>query len=296
MSKEISVTVIGDILLDIYGDTGGHSFRDITQNVLVFRPLDAHISGTAVNFATSALEWFSPVNLICKMGGDLFSALIINHLRESGVTLHYNTDPALKTGLAVKISEITPQKQVRLLVVEQDPASRHLTVEDVSQFKDVLAQSDLLVIDGYCFLDQPRRDASFKAMEIAHRAGAKIAFDVVPHHAYELYDLAELKHITKYANAIIIELKAICEFLGTKAPDDVFDKDVALSILPLLLSEFEGKSFFLRFGIDNVSESLICVPGKQPQHNFTGWDPAKKTQSFGDNLAACELAEHFPSL
>jgi len=298
MAKEFTVTVIGDLNLELVCQLEESSFIDISQDTLLYQAIKSYIGGTASNFAIDGLKYYREVHVLGKLGADALGEAIISELRKSNIYVHCNIDPKAPTGLALYLrdSNTTNSRGTRLLIVQTQSANRTLSVEDVEQYAHILAQSDLLILDGYSFLDQPRKDAIIRAMQIAHANHVVIAFDILPHNAYNLYSLDTLKSMVAPTNVLITELVTIRRFLGFNVPDYILEKEIALETAAILESEFKNKAFLLRFGIGNCDQSLVCLPGTTPRHSFTGYGQAEELRGFGDRLSARELAEILPVL
>jgi sugar/nucleoside kinase (ribokinase family) len=291
MDKLPRLAVIGDINVELSFDISERTFQEITHDILLYRPITLRIGGTASNFANASLNYFDAVHVIGKVGDDLLGHHAITHLRALGISVHCGIEPQAPTGLGIQIRDaypVTPQG-VRLLTIRANSANRELTVDDIMTHADIVATSNLLMLDGYCFLDSPRREASLTAVSIAQAHKVPIALDLVPHNAYVLYDLGALKTLLAPVDILITELATIRHFLGLNVSASILDKTSALDTVPVLQSELGNKIVLLRFGVGNLDQSMICVPHCEPQHSFTGYSGIHDTHCFGDELSAREL-------
>lgn len=293
MSEGPTVTVLGDLNVELSARLDGLAFAEVRQDTLAYCPVEISVGGTAANFALAASEYFGAVHVIGKLGEDELSRMVVERLEAKGIQLHRVSAGGAPTGLGIYIRDASraEPRGVRLLMIRSESANNALLEEDVERFADVLLRSDLLILDGYCLLHEPRRSASFKAMELARRNNVKVALDIVPHDAHALYNFGVLKSMIEPADIFIVEVRTIRHFMGLDVPGGVLGKEVALETAKILRDEFAGKSFYLRFGIGNIDQSLFCRAGGKPEHSFTGYANAAYTKGFGDILAARELAE-----
>ena len=293
MRKDLVVTVLGDLNVELFAQLDDVAFEEVGRDTLSYCPVEVSVGGTAANFALASRKHFGVVHVIGKLGDDEFGKMVAERLAAEDIQLHCGVAPAAPTGLGIYVRDANKRelRGVRLLMIRAESANHALGSEDVEMSSGALLRSDLLMLDGYCFLRQPRRGASFRAMEIARRNGVKVAVDIVPHDAYTLYDFDSLKSIVELADVLIVELGTIRNFMGLNVPCGVLEKELALETAGLLRDEFPGKTFYLRFGVGGIDQSLCCHAGKEPEHSFTGYASATCPRGFGDRLAARELAE-----
>ena len=298
MTRVFTATVIGDLNIELVCQLNDSTFADFTHDTLLYRTIGTSIGGTAANFALAGLNYYRELHVLGKVGNDVFGMMVMNQLTSASIHVHCNIDNTVPTGLAIHLRDSNPahHKGIRLLVVQEKAANHMLSVQDVEQHIPIIAQSDVLLLDGYCLLAQPRRDASIRAMQIAQAYNTVVAFDIVPHHPYELYSFDTLKSIIDLSTIIITELYTIRHFLQMEEQDQTEEKELAIQTAVALHTQFPGKVFLLRFGIGNIDQSLICLPGKAPQHSFTGYNQAEELRGFGDRLTARELADILPLL
>jgi sugar/nucleoside kinase (ribokinase family) len=289
---------MGDLNIEIASELNEHAFVSLDHDVLVYRDVRPTIGGTAANFALASLPYFRETHVIGKLGADDFGAIITRQLEGSGIHMHCSAIQSTPTGMAIYLRDANSSrpKGTRFLIVQPNAANQALTAADVEQQASVLANSDLFVLDGYCMLTQPRRDASLLAMQIAHSGSALVVFDIVPHTAYRMYGLDMLESITALADVIIVEVGAIRHFLGLSVPIGTLEIDIALATAEVLRSRYPQKAFLLRFGFGDCDQSLVCPPNNEPRHSFTGYKDATESRGFGDTLTARELAENAPLL
>jgi sugar/nucleoside kinase (ribokinase family) len=285
------VTVIGDLNVELRCQLASTMFAELRNDSLFYEQIVVEVGGTAANFAMAARDHFSEVHLIGKVGADSFGELIQEQLAAEGVTLYCRADKTTQTGIAIHLRDARPDvdRGIRLLLVQQPSANQRLTTEDIDACAQVLHSSELVILDGYCLLEEPRRSASLRAMELAHWADVPVVFDILPHTAYRLYSLDALIAILAHVQVVITELQTIRRFLGLEVLTETLDVGLAHETLPLLRTVFPTHIFYLRFGVGHCDESLLCIPSRPPEHSFTGYREAEQPRGFGDRLAAREL-------
>jgi hypothetical protein len=131
------------------------------------------------------------------------------------------------------------------------------------------------------------------ALQIAADAGALTVVDLVPHDCYNSVSRAEALTWLRNVDAVIAEVPTITRLLGVDCPQSTIDLHAALTVIEPLQAALPGRSLLLRFGFDNIAESLVFRPGTKPVHRYTGYTNAGDLHGFGDRLTAHELARYF---
>ncbi|HEV2450549.1 MAG TPA: carbohydrate kinase family protein [Streptosporangiaceae bacterium] len=288
----ISLTVIGDVNVEINGSIDV-PFSRIDHNILDYGPLEMRIGGTAPNLAEAAAGRFSPIRVVGCVGSDELGTWAEHSLKKIGVDARLQHDPALPTGLAVSIRDGTAPGGRRLLIVRSENANRMLDSAHITGNSTALTQAGVFVTDGYSLLAEPRRGATLEAMRVAATAGAQVVVDVVPHDCYRLIDELELSKWLASAHVVVVEVRTMRRFFGLSTPPGDIDLSVALETLEHLQSIFRDRSFLLRFGVQEVSESLVCQPDRKPIHRHIDFTGGRLSHNFGDVLTVDELTRYF---
>lgn len=293
MMSPHTVTILGDVMVDISCDIGEHLFRNITQQTFLYRPISMRVGGTGVGLAVACRDYFRRVNLLCKLGDDSLGEVVRKYLLANEVKAHCVLDPEVPTGLVLELNETASDEPLRLMIGSAISAGRNLTVRDVEERADLLSETDVFATDGYCILRQPRRDATFRAIELGRSNGAIVVFDIVPHDAHNYLSLAKLRPFLDMADIIVTEVRTIRHFLEISAPSEVYNRELAVETIELLRQIFPATSFFLRYGNRNMSNhSLIAVPGRPYKHKYNGYSESERKVGFGDRLTASDLKEY----
>lgn len=298
MADVDSVTVIGDLTFEISSKLSTLSFEELSSDVLIYESLKQQIGGTGAKYARVAREWFRDVHLIGKVGADHFGELVLTQIENFDIRVHCSIDETSPTGLIIVLRDANQvqYRGTRLLVVNRDSANDGLTADEVSQHAPILEQSDLLILDGYCMREQPRRDACLHAMQIVHSSGGLIAFDILPHEAFKLYSLETLTSYVAMADVLIVEANTINGFLGNPLIDGKITTDNAMTAVKSLRQLFPSKTFFLFFGTDNLDETLISLPNDIVEYRHTGYEQTDFPDGWGYKITLQLLSEFAPMI
>lgn len=286
---------MGDLNVELTTTLDG-SFADLHQDRLTYRDIKSCVGGTAANLAIAATDFFPCINVIGRVGKDPFGTLIGNRFAERNVHLLCGPLDDKSTGVALYIRDATSATAlgVRLLIIDRG-ANSFIDVDEVEKHIDAIQTSDVFFVDGYCFLQQPRRGASERAMRIAHDAGVLVAFDLVPHDAHRFFNFNEVQPWLDQTDVFITEVRTIRRLMGLPAEDEVHDIELAMETFQLLKAKFSNKYFQLRFGVGNIDQTLHCRPGQTPELRQNHYVDTTDPRGFGDRLSASEIAEYLAS-
>jgi sugar/nucleoside kinase (ribokinase family) len=292
-AQQYSVTVLGDIFVEVSSRIRGMSFENLQRDRLCYDAIHIDAGGTAMNFALAAAGHFGRVNLLGRVGNDAFGESILKLDFASNIRSLIEKSNGVNTGTTIYIRDSSDavRRGTRLLVVDRG-ANRCVDTEYVNQHSTVISGASLFFVDGYSFLDEPRRSAAEAAMQIAKAGGAAVALDLVPHDAHLFFSSADVARWVKGADLLIAEVRTIRQVLGLKTEDEVHDFTLVRDTLGTLRECFPETSFHLRFGVGNIENSLLYQMGQAPVFRTTGYSAAKETRGFGDRLSASDLADY----
>jgi sugar/nucleoside kinase (ribokinase family) len=283
---------MGDLIVEFSTRLDRVAFTSLHRDRLEYSAIQPSIGGTAGNLALSARDHFADVNVLSRVGGDAFGRAVLDKLEAAGIRLLLSPLPDASTALSIYLRDtasVAPNG-VRLIVVDQG-ANRFVEPSDVDRHADAIQGSDVFFLDGYCFLDDPRREAAQHAMEVARHGGVPIVLDLVPHDAHRYFSAAEVSGLVELADILIIEVRTIRRILGLPSPEEVRDARLAHEACEFARRLFPGTIFMLRFGAGNIDESLHLRPGGTPQLRRNGYLGDPNPRGFGDRLTAADLAE-----
>jgi sugar/nucleoside kinase (ribokinase family) len=286
------LTLMGDLNVE-FSTTIENSFSTLRHDCLTYRDVTTSVGGTAANLAFAAKRFFAQVNVIGRVGEDALGEHIDKLFADEKVSLLCAHLSGKSTGVSLYIRDSTPMHHygIRLLIVDKG-ANQFIEVGEIERNRAVIAGSNALFVDGYCFVDEPRRSAAHLAMDIARDAGVLVAFDLVPHDAHRVFTLDEASHWLKKADMIITEVRTIRRLIGLESDDLVIDLKLVEEAFKVLKEMFGEKYFNLRFGAGNIDRSMLCRPGRAPELRWNHYVETKEPRGFGDRLSATELAEY----
>lgn len=290
MTAAYSVAVIGDINLDYIVNIPVKNISAQGDTVIT-APIRQQLGGTAGSFARAATDYFQSVHVLGKLGNDAVGRVLRERLRSHGVTLHVITDPERASRVVLVLNFSNSNRATRRIMVgDDDTANFNVTVGDIAKWKRVLQTIDVLLVDAYSYLSEPRRTACAHAMQISLNAGAVTAFDIVPHDCYRSITLDDLRHHLTPAKLVISEVNTLAHFLELPPlTQKMTAAQIVNTMLPSLTNAFGDKVWFLRFGMGNIEQSIICMTQQAPVHSYTGYLQATERTGFGDVLTAQQL-------
>jgi sugar/nucleoside kinase (ribokinase family) len=292
MKAAMILTLMGDLNVE-FSATLESSFSTLRRDCLTYRGITTSVGGTAANLAFAAKRFFAKVNVIGRVGEDALGQHIDKSFADQNVSLLCPHLPDKSTGISLYIRDSTPVHHcgIRLLISDKG-ANRFVDVADIERNRAVITGSNALFVDGYCFVDEPRRGAADLALDIARDAGVLVAFDLVPHDAHRVFTLDETSRWLKKADMIITEVRTIRRLFGLESDDVVIDLELVDEAFKVLKDKFGEKYFNLRFGTGNIERSMLCRPGRTPELRWNYYVETNEPRGFGDRLSATELAEY----
>ncbi|HEU5421825.1 MAG TPA: carbohydrate kinase family protein [Streptosporangiaceae bacterium] len=288
--RRFSIAVIGEIRIDIRTQLAGVRFREVTADRLAFAPIDLVVSGTAVNFARPALEYFAKVDLIAKIGQDSFALLIRTKLDELGVTAHLLPASNVANGMVAVIHETGEDgvSGARLMIADSVSPGLTLTAEDIRDKAAVLRSADALFIDGYALLYQTSAEAICAAADLAHEGGALVCFDLVPHDIYQRIALPAVMPALERADVIVSQADTLSGMLGTISTESSFDSIGGQ--VRLLDDELKHQPLWLiRSGPHSIDFVYAYQQDRIENVYSTDYYSQLPPMGFGDRLTAGEL-------
>ncbi|HZB26941.1 MAG TPA: PfkB family carbohydrate kinase [Gemmatimonadales bacterium] len=139
LDRRFSLTLIGDVRLELRAQLPGRSFADLKSSYFDYASMQAMVSGSATNMAQHAVRYFQRVDVIAKVGDDAFGPIIRQHFREYGIGDHLLVEPRTSNGLTVMLHDTAG---VRVLLASDRPPSSTLSAQDIRQKSRVLTKAD----------------------------------------------------------------------------------------------------------------------------------------------------------
>jgi sugar/nucleoside kinase (ribokinase family) len=291
------LVVMGDVNLDyVVRENLPFRFIDLAENgILHLQEIDERPGGSALNLCYYAKDEFQTY-LLGKVGKDSAGDFITEWLNEKKIKHQPNWFTSKPTGKAIICRDAS---DIRLLVNNVENANHMLSIEDIDANIEIIRNTDVLYISGYCLnaQDAPRFLATQRAIKLAKSEFAAhkpfIVFDVVPHRIYENFSFQKFLELTNDIDLIISEVPTIRRFLALGTKNETIDKNKALETLELTKKYFSN--IILRFGPSGCDQQLgiNSQTNKYFYHDDTGHNDADDKRGFGDRLTINTLKNFF---
>jgi sugar/nucleoside kinase (ribokinase family) len=282
-----SITAIGDLAMDVTARVP-LAFGDIARDIMCPAAVTVAVGGSAANFAVAAAGSFVKVDLITAVGQDSVGDWLIRAVESAHVDVHAQRIASRSTRVVMVIRDGSPGHGTRLMIPGNDVANTELTKDNMAMLESVISNTDLLMVDGYSLLAEPRRTAALYGMRMARDADAKVAVDIVPHNLYTHWSAAELMAVTDLSTIVIGEVNTLLGFMGLPPLSEPTERAAAATI-GALRDMFGPKMMSLRFGIGNIDQSLLVRQDGTYEHTWNGYVNAPDAAGFGDRLSAREM-------
>jgi len=165
----LDVVTMGEMMVQFNPVTTG-PLRHVTY-------FEKHAAGAEANFAIGMVRMGFKAGFITRVGNDEFGRYIINLLRGEGVDIsRVKVDEDAPTGIYFIQRGYPIPERSSVLYYRRGSAASRLSPDDVDP--DYIKQAKLFHITGITpALSETCKEATFKALEIAHKSGVKISLD-----------------------------------------------------------------------------------------------------------------------
>jgi len=139
------------------------------------RRFSRYLGGSSANIAVGLARLGLRVGMVSCLGTDPLSQFLADFLHREGVdTSRVKRVPGLLPSLA--LTEVSPPDRFPQVFYRQDPADAHLEAEP--EDLDYVAGARMFLTNGTALCASPSRESAYRALERAHAAGRRVAFDV----------------------------------------------------------------------------------------------------------------------
>ena len=289
----LTMSIVGDIRLDIRTTMTEHSFTSIHDDLWCFAPVSMSIGGTAANLARFAVRLFDRVNVVASVAEDMFAPVVAEHLRALGAHAFLYPKPQTRIAATVMVHDRSPAGArgtgARLMLSDPASPNRLLSVVDVTEASGVLLGSDLVFVDGYSMLGEASKGAIEYIVDSCRNASVPVCMDLVPHDLYLHRGLTELAHVIASCDVVIVEAGSLAGFLG-KPVSGLVPESVARQVATDVAELFGDRmDWYIRYGYKNMDQVMVCRGGKVIRAYSTGCATATDRSAYGDRVAAAEL-------
>ena len=168
MKNKFGIVTLGELLIDMFPEKIGPRIGEVES--FIPKP-----GGAPANVAVAASRLGIKSAFIGKVGEDLFGSYLEKVLDQENVdTRGLLFDPDARTTMAIIAM---PDKNSAEFVFYRNPgADQRLTIEDLDI--NLLQSTRSLHFGSVSLTDDPARSATFRAAQVARKAGALVSFDV----------------------------------------------------------------------------------------------------------------------
>jgi sugar/nucleoside kinase (ribokinase family) len=281
------VVVMGHLAVDVTTDLSGTELKFDQDDFLDFdRTIRNRLGGTALVLAEKAQALGCTVTVIGKVGADTYGNIIIEDLRNRGITTLVTKTDTASTGTVI----IVYLSNDRRILLGDRGANGSLSVGDIDAIAEQIACSHALFVSGYVFLDASARTASIRAMEIARNAGVFVSFDIVPHTLYRFLSFSDFVEFTSCSDAVTLSLNTARRFFGLdKRIDKKYNSSEVDKIVDELLRYYELVVLNLSNDIQVIAERGSEKPWRTAP---TGYSHAPDKLGYLDRVFVSSVCEY----
>jgi sugar/nucleoside kinase (ribokinase family) len=295
MSEQLSLCVIGDLVLDIVTHLpelsleAAHTLKSFSGP----SPVQLQVGGAGLLLSRAAVrQGFSPVTVIGSVGvqptngqPDLAAQLIMAELQQDGIQSVLAKDEQTATGRVM----ITYFAESERLMVYDRGANESLTLDKLTpESLDTAAQADILFVSGYALLVPEQAEAVLRLMQEAYNHRRLVVLDLVPHDIYQHIDADTFRAYTACVHVLISEVGTIRR-LFPALQDNHQDSDytgMAAYLTPIypvviLYPSYTNQYIFDRHGLIAMHEL---------EYTGSGYEQGL---SFGERMSLLALQNHY---
>lgn len=168
MTNDMDVGILGRIGYDLYAEDHNVPLKDV-------RRFSRYLGGSSANMAVGLRRLGLSVGIIGCVGTDPLSDYLIEYLEHEGVDTRFvQRKPGYVPSLC--LTEVSPPNRFPQVFYRDRPADTQVEVSGPEQ--EFIGSTRLFVTNGTSLCASPSRESTYHALESAHRAGVRTAFDV----------------------------------------------------------------------------------------------------------------------
>ncbi len=185
------------------------------------RDYGMRIAGAESNLAIGLCKLGHSTAWISSLGADELGYFVNNSIRAEGVDTRYvKFDPQHRTGLMLK--QVLPGKETSVFYYRENSAAANMQAQELRE--EMFAGGKILHLTGITpVLSDSCREAVFKAIEFAKKAGLKISFD--PNIRKKLWKDTDftlvLKEIVQCSNILMLGLSEAQVLYGSSEKEEI---------------------------------------------------------------------------
>jgi len=261
--KSFDCTVVGDVFTDVIVQIHGNCeqfFRGGTSYCSFAKAVPGGSGNVAVGLSTIG----GATAFVGKAGHDFFGNLYVQNLEEKGVVSKIFLDKHSPTGLIIALVE--DGKQRSFLVFRG--ANDKLAPDEIEKATSLIKRSNYIYFSGYSLVNDPQRNAIFRAVSLAKKFKTKIVFD------------PGASNLVKSEKRLFTELSGLCDVFSPNM-DEARAITNATSVDDVV-SRLRKKIPFTALKCDENGCILINKEGavRVPSYNVRCVDPTGAGDAF----------------
>lgn len=289
-----SLAIASDLRLEFRATLRDKRFAEISSNYFTYAPMRAIVSGTAVNLAQKAASYFKRVDIIVKIGDDIFTPLIRDQVEQLGLGGVLAVEEGTPNGFAVVIRDAADRSSsnasaegTRLIIASRPAPSLAFSPADMQAVNDTISASDAFFIDGYSLLGAESQAGVLAMVRTARASGTVVVVDLAPHDMDSRLRWTELLPFLSAADIIMSEAPTLARLLGVSPT--VIDDNVKM-LLPHLDEKVPGTPLWLVRSGEGMMQDVLGYQQGGIHFNYeTGYVEASEKHGFGDIIASGEI-------
>ena len=164
----MDASILGRVGYDLYADEHRVPLRDVTR-------FSRYLGGSSANMAVGLSRLGMRVGMISCVGADPLGDYLVQYLRRERVDTRFvRSRPGYLSSLC--LTEISPPDRFPQVFYRERAADT--AVEVGEEERGFICGTRLFVTNGTSLCASPARESTLRALEWAHRAGVRVAFDV----------------------------------------------------------------------------------------------------------------------
>jgi 5-dehydro-2-deoxygluconokinase len=164
----MDVVVMGRIGYDLYSEEPNIPLPQV-------RRFSRYLGGSSANMATGLARLGAKTGIVACLGNDSLSEFLLDFLKSEKVDVaHVKTEPAYLPSLC--LTEVSPPDRFPQVFYRHDAVDTKLKIDDGDLA--YVGSTRIFVTNGTSLCASPSRESTYRALERAHEAGARVVLDV----------------------------------------------------------------------------------------------------------------------
>lgn len=250
------------------------------------------LAGTGVGMARALAPHADAVYLIGAIGSDPASDLLARLLEvEPFERRVVRKDGSAGVAVVLRDNDEAAVHGHRLVAAARG-SNDQATISDVAAVNELIATADVLVVDAYGLLADPRRAATRHAMAVAREANRHVFLDLVPHDLFRHWTLSQCRALISDATIVATSGATLAHLLGIPWEGmQPLDAPTSRKVAREATLALGRRTYLVHYGPGHCGETL-AYDGAVLWIDHTDYPAARPDQlsGFGDRLNARELA------